>query len=42
MFERATPYPDNIMPTLIYRKSIRKTPPQAYAKDGARANELPK
>jgi hypothetical protein len=24
------PYPDNIMPTLIYRKSIRKTP--AYAK----------
>jgi len=26
MFERTFPYPDNIMPRLIYRKSISETP----------------
>ena len=30
MFERTFPYPDNIMPRRIYRKSIRET--RAYAK----------
>lgn len=35
MFERATPYPDNIMPDLIYRKSMRET--RAYAKAETRA-----
>ena len=37
MFEQAFPYPDNIRPRLIYRKSIRETPALAYAKAGAKA-----
>ena len=28
------------MPLLIYRKSIRETPPKAYAKDGAKAKSF--
>ena len=39
MCERAFPYPDNIMPLLIYRKSIRETPTLAYAKAGARETD---
>ena len=35
MFEQAFPYPDNIMPDLIYRKSIRET--RAYAEAETRA-----
>ncbi len=42
MFERAFPYPDNIMPARIYRKSIRETPALAYARTGAKASDLPK
>ncbi len=31
------PYPDNIMPRLIYRKSMRETLAEAYAKARARS-----
>ena len=40
MFEQAFPYPDNITPLLIYRKSISETPTQAYAKAGAKAKSF--
>ena len=40
MFERAFPYPDNITPLLIYRKSIRETPALAYAKAGAKVKSF--
>ena len=42
MFERAFPYPDNIMPHLIYRKSIRETRAYAKAETRANANTLPR
>ncbi len=40
MLEQTFPYPDNITPLLIYRKSIRETPAQAYAKAGAKAKSF--
>ena len=40
MCERAFPYPDNVTPLLIYRKSIRETPAKAYAKAGAKAESF--
>lgn len=40
IFEWIFPYPDNIMPQLIYRKSMSETPPEAYAKDGAKAKSF--
>ncbi len=40
MSERAFPYPDNITPQFIYRKSISETPTSAYAKAGAKAKSF--
>ena len=40
MFEQTTPYPDNIMPLLIYRKSIRETSVYAKAETEAKAKSF--
>ena len=40
MFERTFPYPDNIMPQLIYRKSMRETPTYAEAEIEAKAKSF--
>lgn len=40
MCERAFPYPDNVLPRLIYRKSIRKTSAYAKAETEAKAKSF--
>ncbi len=40
MLERTFPYPDNIMPHLIYRKSIRETSVYAKAETEAKAKSF--
>ena len=40
MFEQAFPYPDNIMPLFIYRKSIKETSVYAKAETEAKAKSF--